>query len=126
MSSTGYFQVHAYASDAQLPLKDVAIVITTPDQTALAMRLTNRSGLTEPIGIPVPDLAQSQEPDADEQPYTLIDLYARRSGYEEIYAENIQIFAGTTTYQELEMVPLSEFETDEDERIRYITPPQNL
>ena len=44
MSATGYIQVHAYTSNAQIPLQDVAIAITDPSGKAIALRLTNRSG----------------------------------------------------------------------------------
>ena len=63
MPSTGYIQVRAYTSTAQFPLKDVAITVTAVDGTALAMRLTDRNGLVDPIAIPVPDKAESQAPD---------------------------------------------------------------
>ena len=59
MSATGYIQARAYTSNAEIPLRDVAIVITAPDETAIAMRLTDRSGLISAIGIPVPDLAEA-------------------------------------------------------------------
>ena len=49
MSATGYIQVYAYESYAQLPLKDVAVTITSEDGTAIAMRLTNRSGQIVPV-----------------------------------------------------------------------------
>ena len=52
MSSNGYITARAYMSYAQIPLEDVAVVVTAQDGTAIAMRLTNRSGLTEPIPIP--------------------------------------------------------------------------
>ena len=57
MPATGYIQVHAYSSYAQLPLENVAIAVTSTDGTAIAMRLTDRSGQIAPIEIPVPDLA---------------------------------------------------------------------
>ena len=44
MPSIGYIQVRAYTSNAQYPLKDVAITVTSQDGTAIAMRLTDRSG----------------------------------------------------------------------------------
>ena len=49
MSSNGYITARAYMSYAQIPLEDVAVVVTAQDGTAIAMRLTNRSGLIEPI-----------------------------------------------------------------------------
>lgn len=125
MSSTGFIQVHTYASYAQLPLKNVAIRITAPDQTAIAMRITDRSGLIAPVEIPVPDKTESQEPGAQEVTYTLVNLYAYLPGYERITAENLQVFADTTTFQDLEMIPLSA-EPTQNEQGRYITPPQDL
>lgn len=126
MSATGLLVVRAYASDAQLPLKDVAIVITATDQTAIAMRLTDRSGLTKAVEIPVPDLSESQEPGVDEKPYTVVNLYAHLEGYEQVIADDIQIFAETTTIQNLEMVPLPDYGIKLDEFIYYDTPPQDL
>ena len=72
MSATGYIQVYAYESYAQLPLKDVAVTITSEDGTAIAMRLTNRSGQIVPVEIPVPDLVESQSPDPPERPLILL------------------------------------------------------
>lgn len=126
MSATGYIQVNAYESYARLPLKDVAVAITAEDGTAIAMRLTNRSGQILPVEIPVPDLSESQTPDPPERPYAIVNLYAHLRGYEQVEAENLQIFADTITSQDLMMVPLSELPDQWDQTIIYNTPPQNL
>lgn len=126
MSATGYIQVHAYESYAQLPLRDVSITITAPDGTAIAMRLTDRSGQITPVEIPVPDLSESQTPDPPERPYALVNLYAHLRGYEQVEAENIQVFPGIVTNQNLMLVPLSELPGQWDQRVVYDTPPQNL
>ena len=126
MSATGYIQVRAYASAAQYPLKNVAIVITATDGTAVAMRLTDQSGKIAPIPISVPPLAESQSPDPAERPYAVVNLYAHLAGYEQTEAENLQVFAGTTTVQNLEMIPLSELPDAWDQTVIFDTPPQNL
>ena len=126
MSATGYIQVNAYESYARLPLKDVAVAITAEDGTAIAMRLTNRSGQILPVEIPVPDLSESQTPDPPERPYTLVNLYAHLRGYEQVEAENLQIFANTVTDQDLLMIPLSELPGRWDQTVVFDTPPQNL
>ena len=126
MSATGYIQVHAYSSSAQLPLQDVAVSVTAPDGTAIAMRLTDRSGKITPIEIPVPDLAASQTPDTGEIPFTSVNLSARLKGYEQIQIQRLQVFANTMTVQNLELIPLSELPGAWDQLEDFDTPPQNL
>ena len=126
MPATGYIQVRAYTSAAQYPLKDVAITVTSADGTAIAMRLTNRSGQIVPIEIPVPDRAESLAPDPPETPFASVNLYARLRNYEQVEAENLQVFADTTTFQNLEMIPLSELPDQWDQIVVFDTPPQNL
>ena len=126
MSATGYIQVHAYTSFAQLPLEDVAITVTATDGTAIAMRLTDRNGQIDQIEIPVPDLADSQSPDPPEKPFANVNLYAHKKGFEQIEAENIQVFANTITNQNLIMIPLSELPQSWNQTVVFNTPPQNL
>lgn len=126
MPATGYIQVHAYSSYAQLPLENVAIAVTSTDGTAIAMRLTDRSGQIAPIEIPVPDLAESQSPEPEEKPFTSVNLYAHLKGYEQIESENLQVFADTTTLQNLEMIPLAELPQSWSQNVIFNTPPQNL
>lgn len=126
MPATGYIRVRAYTSAAQYPLQNVAIAVTATDGTAIAMALTNRNGLIDPIAIPVPDKAESLQPNPPERPFALVNLYARLRGYEQVEAENLQIFADTTTYQNLEMIPLAELPGAWDQALILDTPPQNL
>lgn len=126
LSATGYIQVHAYTSIAHIPLSDVAITVTAPDGTAIAMRITNRNGLIDPIEIPVPDKAAGQTPDTGQLPFTRVNLYARLKGYEQIENEDLQVFPDTTTNQNLEMIPISELPDQWDRRELFVTPSQNL
>lgn len=126
MSATGYVQVHAYASNAQIPLEDVAVMITEPDGSAIAMRLTDRSGMITPVAITVPDRAASQTPETNEKPFATVNIYARLENYEQIEAEDVQVFADTVTNQNLEMIPLSELPEKWTKAEIFQTPPQNL
>lgn len=104
----------------------MAIAVTATDGTAIAMRLTDRNGLITPIEIPVPDKSESLAPEPGERPFTTVNLYARKKGYEQIESENLQVFAETTTLQNLEMIPLAELPDSWDQTVIYDTPPQNL
>ena len=127
MSATGYIQVHAYESYARLPLKDVAIAITAEDGTAIAMRLTNRSGiLDKPVEISVPDLSASQSPSSSVTPFADVNLYARLENFETIEIKNLQVFPETLTVQNLAMIPLAELPGSWNKTEIFDTPPQNL
>lgn len=119
--------MHAFASNAQIPLKDVAVAITDSGGSAIALRLTNRSGMFDtPVELQVPDASASQSPDAGVIPFTTVNLYARLTGYEEIYIENVQVFASVITDQNLELIPLSEFPESFNKSERFETLKQNL
>lgn len=126
MASTGYIQVHAYTSRARIPLEDVAITVTAQDGTAIGLRLTDKSGKIRPIEVPVPELSASQSPNTGEIPYTSVNLYARKNGFEMIESESLQVFPDTVTDQNLEMIPLSELPDSWNKTEIFITPPQNL
>lgn len=126
LPAIGYITVHAYTSTSQIPLQDVAVSITDPEGEPIALRLTDRSGRIEPIPITVPDLAASQRPDTGIVPYTNINIYARKENYEQIEAENVQIFADTVTDQDLQFIPLSELPENWNKAEIFRTTPQNL
>ena len=91
------------------------------------MRQTNSSGLLqEPLEIRVPALAESQTPNPGMLPFAVIDLYARKENYAEIYIKGVQVFANTVTLQELELIPLSEFPDSYNKSERFVITKQNL
>ena len=127
ISSTGYIQVRAYTSYAQIPLKDVAVTVTDMNGSAIALRLTNRSGLLDiPIEIPVPERSAGQSPNTGIIPFSTVNLYAIREPFEQITVENLQIFPDTVTEQALEMIPLPEYPENRIITEIFDTPPQNL
>ncbi|MBQ7801571.1 MAG: hypothetical protein IJ375_04535 [Oscillospiraceae bacterium] len=126
LSSTGYIQVRAFESNARIPLADVAVSVTATDGTAIALRITDRSGQIVPIAVPVPDIEAGQTPDTGQIPFTRVNLYARLKGYEQIENEDLQVFPDTTTDQNLELIPISELPDQWDRRELFVTPSQNL
>ncbi len=126
MPEHGYIQVHAYASYAQLPLENVAVTVTASDGTAIAMRLTDRSGKITPIEVPTPPLSESQSPGSPDAPFTVVTLHARLPRYEQIEIDRLQVFADTITLQNLEMVPLAELPDSWSKSEIFNTPAQNL
>lgn len=127
MSAKGYIQVRAYTSYAQIPLQYVAIMLTDIGGSAIAMRLTNRSGMLDtPIEIEVPEASASQSPKTGIIPFTTVDLIAHLEGFEQIRVERLQVFADIITTQNLEMIPLSELPAQWSKEEVFNTPSQNL
>ena len=126
LPSTGYIQVHAYASTARLPLRDVAVRITDLNDSTIALRLTDRSGTIVPVEISVPDVSAGQTPDTGIIPFTRVNIYARLENYERIEAKDVQVFPGVVTLQNLEMIPLSELPESWNKSEIFDTPAQNL
>ena len=104
----------------------MAVTVTAPDNTALAMRQSNESGQIDPIEVTVPNLSESQTPDPPEIPFTSVTLYARLDGFEQIEIEGLQVFANTVTEQNLEMIPLSELPESWSRTELFRPPVQNL
>lgn len=126
MPDTGYIQVLATTSRAEIPLEDVAVTVTTPDGTAIAMRLTDRNGQITPVEIPTPELSAGLSPDSGILPFTAVNVYARLEGYEQTENENLQVFPDTTTRLVLQLIPLAELPDNWDKTVLYDTPRQNL
>lgn len=127
LSAIGYIQVHAFTSKARIPLQGVAITITDLTGSAIAMRLTNRNGMLDaPVEISVPDVSAGQTPDTGILPFKDVNLYARLENFEAIEIENLQVFPGTLTIQDLSMIPLAELPDSWNKLEIFNTPPQNL
>lgn len=129
MSAVGYLTVHTYASTARIPIPGVTITVTKRLENGgtdlIAVRITDESGIIEPIPIETPDSSESTGP-GTRAPFTIVDLTADHPGYERILIENLQIFGGIETTQGLAMIPNSQFpETWNMTEVFQITP-QNL
>ena len=107
-------------------MENVAISVTAEDGTGIALRLTDQNGLITPITVPTPETAAGQTPDTCEVPFTPVNLYARLDGYEQYENENLQVFPGTVTSLDLEMIPLSELPDSWSRISMFDTPPQRL
>ena len=126
MPATGYIQVRAYTSYAQIPVQNVAVSITATDGTAIAMRTTDRNGQIRPIPIPVPDRSAGLTPNTGIRPYAVVSLYAKKENFEEIYIEDLQVFANTITLQPLQLIPNAELPAAWNKGETFVTTPQNL
>ena len=126
MLSTGYLQLYAYSSKARLPLQNVAVMIADSNNKVIAMGQTDKNGKYGPIMVSTPDRIDSLEPGSAVRPFSTVNVHARLENYEQIEADDIQIFSNTLTTQNFELIPLSELPNQWTKSEFFITPPQNL
>lgn len=126
MPAIGYIQVYAYTSKARIPLRDVAVMITDQNNSAIAMGVTDKNGMYGPVSLVVPDRSESLTPGASSRPFVTVNMFARLENYEQIETENVQVFADTVTLQNFEMIPLSELPQQWTQKEFFDTPAQNL
>ncbi len=110
MPTNGFLQVRVYTSRAQTPISGAIINVTQRikgGSRLLASELTNENGLTGVLAIEAPEASQSQSP-GNVQPWTKVDITVDQPRYERILVENVQIFAGVLTQQNLELIPYGE------------------
>lgn len=126
MQATGYLQVAAFSSQAQIPVKGALISVFDLNGALLAVRITDESGLITPIEVEVPPMSESLDPEFQGKPFTQVNLRAYKADYELLEVNCVQVFPGTVSVQNLMFVPLSEFPSSYDKLERFEIPPQNL
>lgn len=110
MPGVGLLTVRIYTSDAELPIEDATVTVTqnTPNGVRLlAVRITDESGVVPNISIATPDLSESLSPGGS-VPYAIVDVTVDHPEYDRALIENVQLFAGIQTQQNIGLIPLSE------------------
>ena len=126
MSATGYLRLRAYTGQAEIPLRDVAVTVTDSLGNTIAYRVTDRSGVIDNISLQTPDMGAGTSPNTGILPFGRVNIYAHLDGYEQIDAEDVQIFPDTVTLQDLAMIPLPELPETWNKAEIFQTPAQNL
>jgi len=129
MAEFGFVKTHVYTSVANLPLQGVTIVLSRRLQDGrreiLAARKTDSSGNTEPIQVATPNTAVSQTP-GNTIPFSYIDITADLPLFEQVLVQDVQVFPGVITLQEIQMLPLDTLYTRESDTQQVEITPQDL
>ena len=129
MEAVGTILTRVYTSRAQIPVAGATVAFTQRGtegrHVLLAVRTTDGSGRTAPVQVATPNASASENPGTAE-PFAVCDIWAESPGYELLVVENVQIFPGTQTLQELELIPLPEQTSALLPENPVNIPPQNL
>ena len=113
MQATGTLSVRVYTSQAQIPLEGATVVVAAPGAEGkwklLSIQNTDSSGKIRPVLIDAPALGESTSPGGlpgDGAPFAQCSVWAEQPGYAMLQVENVQVFPGVETVQNMELVPL--------------------
>lgn len=113
MQATGTLSVRVFTSQAQIPLEGATVVVATAGEEGkwklLSIQNTDSSGKIRTITIDAPALGESTAPGGlpgPGAPFALCSLWAEQPGYAMLQVENVQIFPGVETVQNMELIPL--------------------
>lgn len=111
MAQNGTLFVRTFVSRAQLPVADATVIVSEPAsdgrQKLLAIRKTDESGVAGPIVLESPERSESLTPDHNGDPFSSYTLVVEHPDYLlEVY-ENLQIFPGVETVQDVALKPIA-------------------
>lgn len=114
-TSMGYLIVNVSTARGAIPLRDATVTVyyDEPGSTGVhSVLTTDMSGKTDKIALPAPERALSESPGND-RPYATYTVVAEKDGYYTVTGTAVPIFAGITSIQPIEMLPLAEYNSDE-------------
>lgn len=110
MSQPGSLIIRVYASRAQLPIAGATVLVSNvTDQgkhQLLSILTTNESGIAGPIRLDAPDASLSQSPGTP-LPFSSYSLVVEHPGYQVAFFQDLQIFSGVETIQNVPLIPLA-------------------
>ncbi len=111
MDTKGNLIVQVYTSNAQVPIKNATVSVTTPEDEnprLLYVRLTDSSGRTQPLELDSPPEANSLTPDNGTLAFSNYFVRIDHPEFETALVKDVQIFSNQITLLPVEMIPLPE------------------
>lgn len=116
-NDTGTITVKAYTAGGALPVAKTVVRISGADDENKFVEyslLTDADGITPKITLPAPNKSESLSPGAKEFPYALYDIQVTADGYYQKRINNVALFSGIDTFQPVNMIPISVYESGVD------------
>ncbi len=113
-TSTGTLIVSVYTAGGAIPVEGALVTIRGGEQNSsgvLSILYTDQSGNTPRITLPAPPASESEAP-GTEKPYATYNIEVDKENYYPRSFINVPVFAGTTSIQPVNLVPLTEYNQD--------------
>ena len=125
----GWLQIITRSAGNARAISGVSVLVTNGTEQQLHLRhtaVTNESGETEKIPLPVPAASLSLDSSETRKPYSTYDVSVYADGYYQQISEAVPVFAGTTSRQIFAMIPLPSYLQESPEPIVYQNNEPNL
>ena len=125
MSQSGTLVVRTFVSRAQLPISNATVIVSLPESSGrhklLAIRQTDESGVAGPIVLDAPNTAESLTPGHNSEAFSAYTLIVEHPDYQLAVFDQLQVFPGVATVQDVPLIPLSANERDRSDLVT-VTP----
>ncbi|MBQ8552415.1 MAG: hypothetical protein IJ428_06345 [Clostridia bacterium] len=114
IQDVGYLIVNVSTARGAIPLSGAAVTVMYEEpagSSIFTVLTTDMSGKTSKIELPAPARALSEVP-GNIKPYSTYTLQIEKDGYYTVTNTNVPVFAGVTSIQPVEMLPLAEYNSD--------------
>lgn len=129
MAAHGTLSVRVFTARAQIPLEGATVAVTRKQPgrrpLLLSLQATDENGAIVPVPLPAPPVAESERPGGG-TPFAVCDVWADHPDYELLVAEDVQVFAGVETLQEMALIPLPEHAAPRNASNQVLITPQPL
>ena len=129
LDDTGLLQVRVATGNSAIPLTQATVVISRAvgdGEQLVRILKTDNDGRTETIELPTYNRIGSESPNDVTAKFTLYNIYIDYPGYYPSRSMGVPIFGGVTSTQTFELIPLSEFSSEDTVNTIENTEPQNL
>lgn len=112
-----------------IPVAGSSVTVTESDgngEKLIAFRITDENGKTDIIQIDTPDMALSLDETNLIKPFKSVNIIVEKPGYSLTTINNVQIFSGMLSEQNVSMIPLPENSGADQFPNNFTVTPQNL
>lgn len=124
----GYLRVAALTGDGAFPVPGAHVTITVRrngTEHLAYLLITDESGETPTVSLPAPDAALSQSPE-NKDPFTTAEIRIFANGYFRAQLKNVPVFAGITSVQTVQLIPLPALMHEDQETLTMISESPDL
>ena len=125
--SSGYIKTQVFTAAQALPVVNASVTFTETNGNIIAHRTTNLNGQTALVEITTPEKNLSQSPqNGGPQVFSTINIKVTAPMYQTMIFEEVQVFSGEVSIQNVFLVPLPEYTEPNNQPQTFTVVPQTL